>query len=106
MIYNKLVRDRIPEIIEKSGKQPIYRVLDGEELKKALKAKLVEETQELVNAETKEQMIEEMADVLAVLNAMRKVFGIEYADVQTMRHCKAIDKGAFFNGIYLEEVKE
>ena len=106
MIYKKLVRDRIPKIIKESGKQPIYRVLDGQELKKALKAKLVEETQELVNAETKEQMIEEMADIAAVLNAMRKMYGIEYRDVQEMREEKAADKGAFFEGIYLEEVKE
>jgi predicted house-cleaning noncanonical NTP pyrophosphatase (MazG superfamily) len=106
MFYNKLVRDKIPKIIERQGKKAIYRRLNDAEMKEALKAKLVEETQELVNAETKEQIIEEMADVLAVLNAMRKKYGINYSDVETMREEKAIDKGAFFEGIYLEEVQE
>jgi predicted house-cleaning noncanonical NTP pyrophosphatase (MazG superfamily) len=106
MRYNKLVRDRIPEIIKKSGKQPIYRTLNDAEMKGALKAKLVEETQELVNAETKEQMLEEIADVTEVLLGIMRVHKITLSEIRNMGASKAVVKGVFSKGYFLEEVQE
>lgn len=107
MIYNKLVRDKIPEIIEKSGKKAKYRVLEGDELKAALKNKLVEEANELLNAETEEEIIEEIADVLEVLDGILMCFG--GVEIESKVYQKAMqkykEKGRFEKGYYLESVE-
>lgn len=66
----KLVRDKIPEIIEDSGKEPIIRVLDDTEYKEELLKKLYEEYNEVIEAKTKEETLEECSDVLEVLIAL------------------------------------
>jgi predicted house-cleaning noncanonical NTP pyrophosphatase (MazG superfamily) len=107
MIYNKLVRDKIPEIIAKQGKRVSFRALQGDELKAALKDKLIEETYELVNAETEEQIIEEIADVLEVLEwiQIRFIKAINYSPfVDKQRQNKATEKGVFREGYFLESV--
>ena len=105
MIYNKLVRDKIPEIIAKQGKRVSFRALQGDELKKALKDKLIEETQELVNAETQEQIIEEAVDVLEVLHCLLLKNGFDLVDCTKVRSEKEKEKGAFWNGYFLESVE-
>lgn len=109
MIFNKLVRDKIPEIIAKQGKKVTFRALRGEKLKQALKDKLIEETQELINAKTEEELIEEIADVLEVLYWITSEFietGGNFPKVDDMKKNKAIEKGSFFNGYFLESVEE
>lgn len=66
----KLVRDKIPEIIENSGKEPIIRVLEDTEYKEELLKKLYEEYNEVIEAKTKEETLEECSDVLEVLIAL------------------------------------
>lgn len=66
----KLVRDKILEIIENSGKEPIIRVLDDTEYKEELLKKLYEEYNEVIEAKTKEETLEECSDVLEVLIAL------------------------------------
>ena len=66
--YNKLVRDRIPEIIAAAGETPVLKELDLEEFIVALKFKLVEEMDELISAEGQD-IIGEVADLLEVLYA-------------------------------------
>ncbi len=108
MIYNKLVRDKIPEIIAQQGKSVSFRALQGDELKKALKDKLIEEVQELVNAETEEEIIEEIADVLEVLSFIQHMFvKIGIPDpVKEKQKEKAANKGSFRRGYFLESVGE
>lgn len=104
--YNKLVRDHIPAIIAKKGGSVTFRALQGDELKKALKDKLIEEAQEFVNAETPEDMIEEMADLLEVLDAALSVFhlGVTGERVKLIRCAKRKEKGGFARGYFLESV--
>lgn len=106
MIYNKLVRDKIPEIIAEQGKSVSFRALKGDELKKALKDKLIEETNELVNAETDEQIIEEIADVLEVLHCLLLKNGFDLVDCKKVRSEKEKEKGGFERGYFLESVGE
>lgn len=104
MIYNKLVRDKIPEIIEKQGKTVSFRVLQGGDLIKALKDKLVEETQELINAQTRAEIIQEMADVLEVLKVMRRLYDFSMYTAEMVQAEKEFNRGSFMKGYFLESV--
>ena len=106
MIFNKLVRDKIPELIAKQGKKVTFRVLQDDEKEQALKDKLIEEVQELINAETREQVIEEMADIQEVLIALRSKYKIRLVEVQTVGVNKHAERGGFENGYFLESVED
>lgn len=68
-IYNKLVRDNIPDIIIGNGEEPIIRVLDDIEYKKELEKKLYEEYSEVIVSSGKARL-EELADMLEVIKAL------------------------------------
>ena len=97
-IYNKLVRDRIPEIIEKDHKTCA-------EYLKCLKNKLLEECHEVMDAEG-EDIKKEMADVLEVLEALENTLHIDHKEVLSIKEKKARSNGAFKNKIYLEYVED
>lgn len=105
-IYNKLVRDNIPAIIRKSKKKARYRVLDQNEYKQALKAKLVEEATELLNAETLDEMIEELADIKQVLETLLFINDISKNDIAIRQADKWREKGGFDLRYYLESVED
>ena len=104
--YNKLVRDKIPTIIELAGGKPKYRRLSPEEYRKALKTKLVEESNELLNATTKDEMIEELADIMEVIEWIGKSNAITQQDVLRRQCNKYTQKGGFVGRIFLESVEE
>jgi predicted house-cleaning noncanonical NTP pyrophosphatase (MazG superfamily) len=101
IIHNKLVRDRIPEIIEKSGKTAYYRILNNEEYIEELDRKLNEEC-----AEYKEdKSIEELADMLEVIYAIAQARGYSIEELEQVRAEKAEKRGGFKDRIYLEKVE-
>ena len=100
--YNKLVRDRIPEIIESSGKTCVVEVLSDEEYLKYLDAKLDEELAEY----HKDQNIEELADLLEVLRAAAIARGYSIEDLEQVRAAKAEKRGSFVKKLLLKEVVE
>ena len=101
--YNKLVRDKIPENIEKNiGKTCKYRVLNDEEYLSELNKKVIEEANEFIENNS----IEELGDLLEVLNAIMKVKGYKMDEVKTIMKGKEEKRGAFNNKIYLEYVDE
>lgn len=106
VFYNKLVRDNIPAIIEKSGKKPNYHVLSQDEFKDALKAKLVEEVNEFLKAETEDAMIEEVADIHEVLSAIKETFRLSHIGVYYYAIDKREDKGGFNKRYLLESVED
>ncbi len=99
-VYNKLVRDRIPEIIQADGKRLKSRVLDDAQHLEALLKKLEEEVAELAEARN----IEELADVHEVLLALAETLKITPQELEEFRHDKALKRGAFNKKIFLEEV--
>lgn len=101
--HNKLVRDRIPEIIRAAGKVPVIRtVADADELKRRLIDKLFEEIQEYKDSEK----IEEIADLLEVLQALvEHVHGLKWEDVRKIQGRKWEERGGFDAGIVLERVE-
>lgn len=101
----KLVRDKIPEIIEDSGKEPIIRVLEDTEYKEELLKKLYEEYNEVIEAKTKEETLEECSDVLEVLIALLEYNGYTLEDLLKCRDEKKEKRGAFQKRLYLVKVK-
>ena len=102
IIYNKLVRDKIPEIIEESGKACEVEILSDEEYLKMLDKKLDEELAEY----HKEQNIEELADLLEVLYATAKARGYSLEELGQVRVEKQKSRGGFDKKILLKCVEE
>lgn len=101
IVYNKLVRNNIPSIIEADGCTCGYRTLNDDEFKTALLAKLKEECNELVA----NPCLEEFADVYEVLDALRVAQGYSEEEVHDFRIIKAMKRGTFSDRIFLESVK-
>jgi len=102
--YNKLVRDKIPEIIIAKGLSPKTRKLRVKEYKESLQKKLLEEVKEAGEAQNREELIKELADVQEVLTAIYSAFRIECSDVTNTARKKRKKRGAFKNKIFLESV--
>lgn len=100
--YNKLVRDRIPEIIESSGKSCKIVILSEENYLQMIDAKLDEELAEY----HKDQNIEELADMLEVIRAAAIARGYTLEDLERVRAEKAAKRGGFEKKILLVEVQE
>ena len=99
-VYNKLVRDNIPDIILKDNELPVTRVLNKEDYLKELNKKLLDE----VNEYLKDNNIEEMVDILEVIRAILKERGSSYKEIEIKRKKKALKRGTFKKKIYLEKV--
>ena len=99
-VYNKLVRDKIPEIILKDNELPSTRILNDEEYIQELNKKLQEEVNEYLEAEN----IEEMVDILEVIRAILDHKGVTYEEIEEKGIKKATKRGAFKEKIFLEKV--
>lgn len=99
-IYNKLIRDKIPEIIQSSGKTCETEILSEEEYLKMVDAKLDEELAEY----HKDQNIEELADLLEVIYAASKARGYTIEQLERVRKEKAEKRGGFEKRILLKTV--
>lgn len=89
--YDKLIRDRIPEIIEKSGKKCIVEVMDDETYIQYLDQKLNEELAEY----QADKSLEELADLLEVMYAVAAARGYSVAELESVRKEKAEKRGGF-----------
>lgn len=100
----KLMRDRIPEIIQSKGRHPVTRVLDEASYRQALLAKLIEEAQEASHA-TADGLPGELADVLEVLRALALAAGMSWAQLLALADDKRSQRGGFGRRIFLEAVE-
>lgn len=101
-VYNKLVRDLIPQVLEKDGKRFKAHWASKEELSKLLEEKLMEE----VNEYLEDKNLEELADVLEVLVGLAGSLGYKEEDLFAKRLLKKEERGGFSEGIVLESVSE
>lgn len=99
--YHKLVRDKIPELIEKEGKESVCFILSDEEYLEFLDRKLSEELEEYL----KDKSMEELADLLEVMMAVAKARGSSIEEIERIRQQKADKRGGFEKKILLEEVR-
>ena len=100
--YNKLVRDKIPEIISSSGKKANCRVLGKDEYVIELDRKLDEECAEY----QADKNIEELADILEVIYAIAEARGYSAAELERVRLEKSEKRGGFSQRIFLENVED
>ena len=101
-VYRKLVRDRIPEIIEQGGKTCAWSVLDEEDYLAMLDEKLNEELAEYQESKS----MEELADLLEVVRAVTLARGSSPEEVEEIRRRKAEKRGGFAKRILLEDVTD
>lgn len=101
MKYNKLVRDKIPNIIKNKGQVPIIYTASNGEYWKKLKEKLEEEINEFLKSENQE----EIADVLEVINAICNFKKFKKIKIEVIRKNKLKERGGFKDKIILQEVK-
>jgi predicted house-cleaning noncanonical NTP pyrophosphatase (MazG superfamily) len=103
--YNKLIRDRIPQIIEAGGHRPVTHVLDEDSYHTALLAKLVEEAQEASNAAA-DDLPSELADIVEVLRALAVTAEITWDGLLSLAAEKRFQRGGFEQRLFLEYVEE
>jgi len=103
--YNKLIRDRIPEIIEAEGKTCHIEVMPEEEYRQALLAKLVEEAQEAFQAGT-DRLVTELADLYEVIDAVLAAHGIDRETVLQVQAQRRSERGGFEQRLKLLWVDE
>jgi len=105
-IYNKLVRDNIPKIIEDSGQKCMVKKLDRVTYIKELKIKLKEEVSEYLESKNNEEAVEELADVLEIIHALAKIHDKDFDDVEAVRQDKKLKRGGFKEQLFLVKVDE
>lgn len=106
-IYNKLVRDNIPEIIEADGEIPVYHTLTDSEYWKYLLEKDSEELHEVREAQTTDEVKKELADKLELIRAMAEFKGFNLDDIIAEADKKKSRNGGFQKRIFLEKaIKE
>jgi len=102
MKYNKLVRDKIPEIIKRNKKNPIIHIADEEEYWEKLKEKLKEEVNEFLE----ESNEEELADIFEVIDAICDFKKFNKEEIKIIQKEKAEKRGGFKKKIILEKVED
>lgn len=105
-IYNKLIRDRIPEIIQKDGNTADIIILSEESFKQAIKEKLIEEATEVCNAQVRDDILSELADLQEVMDTIKQMYNINTLEVNTIQAVKALQRGKFEKRLYLKSVND
>ena len=99
--YNKLIRDRIPDRIENSGGIGSYRILNSKEFEKRLIQKVEEEASGLISAESKQELTDELADVIEVVEEIKRIKKISGKQITVARQKNMKRKGGFKKRIFL-----
>lgn len=101
--YHKLIRDKIPDIIESKGEKAEVRELSDQEYKQELLKKLVEEVKEVVEAkEDKKELTKEIGDVLEIIDYLIKIFELNRDEIEKIRNERKESRGGFDKKLFLE----
>ncbi len=98
--YDKLIRDKIPEVVEAKGSKAIVEVLDDERFMEYLNLKLIEELKEYQESGS----VEELADLVEVIYALLDIKGVQLEQFEKIRLDKVDERGAFRKRLLLKEV--
>lgn len=101
----KLGRDKGLEGFKAQNIKPTYKFLSGNELCQALKNKLIEESQEVCDTHERQEIIDELADVLEAVSGLCKAYGILHTEVEQAKERKYNERGGFEKGLYIENLE-
>jgi predicted house-cleaning noncanonical NTP pyrophosphatase (MazG superfamily) len=105
--YNKLVRDRIPEIIEKDGEKTFITTLpEGCEFLIWVKRKILEEAEELAKTESKKEALNEMVDIQDLIDTLLTGMDVSKLEFWTLRREKNQERGGFKRRLFLIKTKK
>jgi predicted house-cleaning noncanonical NTP pyrophosphatase (MazG superfamily) len=102
--YNKLIRNKIPQIIKANGKTPTTRILPEDEYIKELCNKTQEELTEYIEAKTKPDKLEELSDLLELINTLTKHKCTTLKEINKIHKKKAKERGTFQNRTFLIKI--
>ena len=103
--FNKMIRDRVPQMMEKAGIQVVGHTMNQDEYEQRLKAKLVEEIEEVCVATTQKDVSEEIGDVLEVLKALAQYHHLDFSKVVASAEQKTAEKGGFFTPLCIDYIE-
>jgi len=99
--YNKLIRDRILEIIKAVGEKPYWRVLGKKEYTKKIKKKILEEAKELTKAKNKKEIVNEIVDIQELIDVLVSELGLTKLQIQKQQKVKNKKRGGFRKKLFL-----
>jgi len=99
--YNKLIRDRIPEIIKEAGWKPTIRALKRKEFLDALKKKVAEEAGELIQAKNKKGIVDEIVDIQELLDVLASEIKLTKSEIKKFQTAKRKKRGGFQKRLFL-----
>lgn len=101
IIYNKLVRDKIPNIIEQNGETCHFKTLNQVTFTIELQRKLKEEVNEYLESKNGREAMEELADILEVIHSLAETHDKSFEDIEKLRQLKLKERGGFKEKYYL-----
>ena len=98
--YDKAIRDKIPDIIKKSGNSYNVKKLSDDEFLPELEKKLREEVEEYLENKS----VEELTDIIEVINRISELKGVSHNELEKIRQKKADERGKFNENLFLVDV--
>ncbi len=99
--YNKLCRDKVPDIIASKGFECEVREVDHDEYKREIIRKVFEEASGVSNHSGREGLLKELADLMITVDAVKKEYGISNEELQTAVEQSLEEKGGYEHMYYL-----
>lgn len=99
--YNKLIRDRILEVIEEAGEKPYFRTLKKEEYVEEIKKKILEEAKELIEAEDEKEVVNEIIDIQELIDVFISEIYLTKSQLRKLQKEKNKKKGGFKKRLFL-----
>ncbi len=104
--YNKLIRDRILEIIRQAGEKPCWRVLNQKEYMNKIKKKILEEAKELTETKNKKEAIDEIIDIQELVDVLILQLGLKKSTIKKQQKIKNKKRGGFKKRLFLIKTKK
>ncbi len=104
--YNKLIRDRILEIIKDAGEKPFWRTLNQKEYLREIKKKIVEEAKELIKANDKKGIVDEIVDIQELIDVLISEIGLRKLEIKKQQKLKNKKRGGFKKRLFLIKTKK
>jgi predicted house-cleaning noncanonical NTP pyrophosphatase (MazG superfamily) len=104
--YNKLIRDKIPEITKAKGIESVTRVLNNKEYILELRKKILEEAKELNEESGNKNLVEELADIQEIIDAILVAKNIKTSEFRKIQTTKRQKRGGFKKKLFLIKTVE